>query len=186
MEIRRVWAMPNKWTFQIPPIAELLIKYVGDGKGWIDPYAGSSRLAEFRNDLNPSNQAPTHLTAKEWASQLTGGYAGVLFDPPYSPRQIRECYNSVGLAVHTEDTNGSFWCDVKDLIGPKIKVGGYAISFGWNTTGFGKGLGFKIIEILLVCHGGYHNDTIVTVEKKINANIFTFDEQMSEKRGERI
>ena len=27
--------------------------------------------------------------------------------------------------------------------------------------------GFEIIRILLVCHGGHHNDTICTVERKI-------------------
>ena len=36
----RKFAMGNKWTFQIWPITKLLTKYVGDGKGWIDPYAG--------------------------------------------------------------------------------------------------------------------------------------------------
>jgi len=28
--------------------------------------------------------------------------------------------------------------------------------------------GFGIIEIMLVAHGGAHNDTIVTIERKIN------------------
>jgi hypothetical protein len=45
--------------------------------------------------------------------------------------------------------------------------GGIAISCGWNTNGFGKARGFKIIEIMCVAHGGSKNDTIVTVEKKI-------------------
>ena len=35
-------------------------------------------------------------------------------------------------------------------------------------AGDGKKYGFEIIEILLVAHGGWHNDTIVTVEKKVN------------------
>lgn len=29
-----------------------------------------------------------------------------------------------------------------------------------------KNRGFEIIEIMLVAHGGNHNDTIVTVERK--------------------
>jgi hypothetical protein len=49
----------------------------------------------------------------------------------------------------------------------KIKVGGYCISFGWNSNGMGKNRGFEIVEILLVSHGGHHNDTIVTVERKV-------------------
>lgn len=34
--------------------------------------------------------------------------------------------------------------------------------------GIGIKYGFEIQEILLVPHGGWHNDTIVVVEKKIN------------------
>ena len=41
------------------------------------------------------------------------------------------------------------------------------LSFGWNSGGIGKSLGFEIIEILLVAHGGAHNDTICTVERKL-------------------
>ena len=33
MIINRVWAMPNKWTFKVKPIGELVSRYVGDGKG---------------------------------------------------------------------------------------------------------------------------------------------------------
>jgi len=47
-------------------------------------------------------------------------------------------------------------------------LGGIAISFGWNSNGFGKKLGFEIIEILIVPHGSSHNDTIVTIERKVN------------------
>ena len=49
--------------------------------------------------------------------------------------------------------------------------GGIVISCGWNTQGMGKQNGFEIIEILLVCHGGAHNDTIVTVERKTQGNL---------------
>jgi hypothetical protein len=30
----------------------------------------------------------------------------------------------------------------------------------------GKGRGFAIVEIKLLCHGACHNDTIITVETK--------------------
>ena len=43
--------MPDKWTFKIKPIAELLGRYVGDGKGWIDPFAGMYSPAEYTNDI---------------------------------------------------------------------------------------------------------------------------------------
>jgi ABC-type uncharacterized transport system substrate-binding protein len=44
--------------------------------------------------------------------------------------------------------------------------GGAVITCGWNSVGMGKTLGYVIEEILLVCHGSDHNDTIVVVERK--------------------
>ena len=41
------------------------------------------------------------------------------------------------------------------------------ITFGWNSGGIGKKYGFEIKKILLVAHGGWHNDTICTLEIKI-------------------
>ena len=38
--------------------------------------------------------------------------------------------------------------------------------------GFGIQRGFKMERILLVPHGGPHNDTIVTVERKIQSQFF--------------
>lgn len=56
----------------------------------------------------------------------------------------------------------------KKQIARIVKHGGKVISFGWNSGGIGKKLGFEITRILLVPHGGHHNDTIVTVETKIS------------------
>lgn len=160
--------MPNKWTFQIPPIADLLSRYVGDGRGWIDPFAGMTSPAEFTNDLNPDSPAKYHLDALDFLKQLPGQYRGVLFDPPYSPRQVKECYDSIGKHMEQDDALlGYKRGQYKSTVTPLIKQNGMAITFGWNTVGMGKKLGFEIIEILLVCHGSDHNDTIVTVERKI-------------------
>jgi hypothetical protein len=164
MIITRHWAMPSHHTFKIKPIAELVARYAGNGIGWIDPFAGENSPAEITNDLNPDKPAMYHLHAKEFAAQLTGSYVGCLFDPPYSLRQVKECYDSIGVKLFQEDTQ-RFPQNVKELIAPKVT--GYAISFGWNSQGFGKKLGFEIIEIMMVAHGRSHNDTIVTVERKI-------------------
>lgn len=164
--VNRVWAMPSKHTFTIKPIAELLQRYCGDGAGWIDPFAGENSPAEITNDLNPAKPTKFHLHAKEFAGQLPGLYSGVLLDPPYSLRQVKECYDSIGAPLFQDDTQ-RFPQNVKELIAPKIMPGGYAICFGWNSQGFGKNLGFELVELLLVAHGRSHNDTIVTVERKI-------------------
>lgn len=166
MKITRQWAMPSKDTFTIQPIRELLKRYCGDGKGWIDPFAGDNSPAEITNDLNPDKPTTYHLHALDFAMQLNEGFQGCLFDPPYSLRQVKECYQSIGCEEFLYQDTTHFPYDIKKAIAPKIKAGGYAICFGWNSIGFGKKLGFEMVEIMLISHGGWHNDTIVTVEMK--------------------
>ena len=164
MKITRVWAMPNKWTFTIKPIRELLQREVNGGL-WCDPFAGENSPAQVTNDLNPSRPTTHHMEALEFLkAQETDNFDGVLFDPPYSPRQLKECYDNLGLVLH--DTKSSVWKSWKDEIARVIKQNGLCMSFGWSSNGLGKERGFEIIEILLVAHGGNHNDTIVVVEKK--------------------
>ena len=161
--------MPNRWTFQIAPIADLLARYVGDGKNWVDPFAGETSPAEFTNDLNPNAKAKSHLTALDFLRSLRGEYDGILFDPPYSLRQMKEVYDSVGIPMTGRELA---FGEERELISNLIKPNGYAISFGWSSSGIGKQKGFEIVEILLVCHGGVHNDTIVVVEQKTQPNLF--------------
>lgn len=163
----RVWAMPNAWTFSIRPIKMLLNRYVGDGKMWLDPFGGKNSPAEFTNDINPAMPTTYHMEAIDFAKRCLDMYAGVLFDPPYSFRQISEHYKSIGLKAKQTDTSMSFYEKVKSALYEKVIKGGYAISCGWNTNGFGKARGFEIVEIMAVAHGGSKNDTLVTVERKI-------------------
>ena len=173
MKINRIWAIPNKWTFKIKPIEALLYKYVGDGKGWVDPFAGKNSPAEYTNDLNPDSNAKYHLEAHDFAIELNGIiFRGCLFDPPYSLRQLKECYNSIGIDKMSFENSKYFPNNVKNVLTEKIKVGGIVICCGWNTNGFGLKRGFEMIEILLVPHGGHHNDTIVTVEQKTQGKLF--------------
>ena len=162
MIINRVWAMPNKWTFTIKPIAELLARYVGNGKGWVDPFAGENSPAEFTNDINTERLTKYHLDAFEFAKIVEMGIVGVLFDPPYSVHQVVEVYEGFGQRKQS--------AIILDILGNKVINGGLAICCGWNSNGFGKGRGFEIEEILLVAHGGGHNDTIVIVERKIKSS----------------
>lgn len=87
-----------------------------------------------------------------------------------SPRQVSECYKKLGKTVNMQTTQASFWGDLKKEIARVVKPGGLVITFGWNTNGIGKTKNFEIIEILLVAHGGNHNDTICVVEKKLDNN----------------
>lgn len=50
MKIERIWSMPNKWTFTIKPIRELLKREVSGY--WCDPFAGENSPAQVKNDLS--------------------------------------------------------------------------------------------------------------------------------------
>lgn len=163
----RVWAMPSPWTFSIRPIRELVIHYVKDGIGWADPFAGKFSPAEITNDHNPDRNAKYHMEAMVFCKWLSPGLNGVLFDPPYSFRQISEHYKLLGMKASQKDTSMCFYEKPKSILAEKVKKGGIVICCGWNTNGFGRARGYKIIEIMAVAHGGSKNDTLITVEKKL-------------------
>jgi hypothetical protein len=167
MDIRREWAMPNSNTFEIKCIKNLIYKHLSKEHQSIDPFSNKNRIAKITNDLDPEMKADYCLDALEFLKQFESKSIDfVLYDPPYSPRQVSECYKKMGLSVNMETTQASFWGNLKKEIARIIKPNGIVISFGWNTNGIGKTKGFEIIEILIVAHGGQYNDTICVVEKK--------------------
>lgn len=167
MKFNRVWAMPNKETFKIEPVREFLSRYVPvGGVGWIDPFAGNNSPAETTNDLNPNTNACFHYDALGFLVLIRKDSSdGALFDAPYSPRQLKECYDDIGESLH--DTKSSVWKIWKDTISSKVRKGGCVLSFGWQSGGMGLKRGFELEEILLVPHGGNHNDTICVAERKL-------------------
>lgn len=167
MIINRVWSMPNKNTFRIKPIREIIRKYAY-GK-IIDPFANESKIACITNDLDNRYNTDYHMEATEFLKIFGDNTVDtVLYDPPYSTRQVSECYRKLGLSVNRETTQSSYWRKHKEQIARIVKPNGIVISFGWNSNGIGKKYGFEIIEILIVAHGSHHNDTIITVERKNN------------------
>lgn len=160
--------MPNSKTFTIKPIKELLNRYITDGMVVVDPFANESKFGTITNDLNPKFDTNYHLDALDFLKQINDNCADiVLYDPPYSPRQIKECYDGIGITVTADDTKASWRAKHLDEIKRVLKPNGICISFGWNTNGVGKKRGFEIIEILIVPHGGSKNDTLCTVERKV-------------------
>jgi hypothetical protein len=159
--------MPNKNTFDIKPIKELIQSELTN-RTWIDPFANQNKLAAITNDLNPDFDTDYHMDALDFLKTFQNeSVDGVLYDPPYSPRQVTECYQGVGMNVTSETTRASFWGNQKKEISRIVKHGGKVITFGWNSGGIGRKYGFEITRILLVPHGGWHNDTICTVEVKV-------------------
>jgi hypothetical protein len=169
MNFSRQFAMPNSETFSLPPVSGLLDRWLADVDCIVDPFARNSKRATLRNDLNPNTEADYHMTAEEFLVHMKEQSAGVvLFDPPYSPRQITECYQQIGRKVTTQDTqNARLYKTVKDELNRILRPGGVAICCGWNSMGMGLKRGYEMLEILLVPHGAAHNDTIVTVERKL-------------------
>ena len=139
--------MPNHRTFEIKPIQEFIKENVGSD--YIDPFP-----YPFKED------AITFLKKIKTNSKLS-----LVFDPPYSQRQLKEMYHKNGLSLD-HPMNNSYWTNCKKEIARIIKPKGKVISFGWNSGGIGKKNNFKIEKILLVNHGSQHNDTICTLEVK--------------------
>lgn len=160
--------MPNSNTFEMKCVKKLIYSYFDKNKLSVDPFANRNRIAKYCNDIDPQYNTEYNLDALVFLKQFSDNQIDfLLYDPPYSPRQVSECYKQVGMTVNTETTQSSFWGKLKNEISRIVKSDGIVISFGWNSGGIGKTKGFEIVEILIINHGGRHNDTICTVERKI-------------------
>jgi hypothetical protein len=155
--------MPSRWTFEIPPIAAFIHRHINGANVIVDPFAGNSVIGTHRNDLGRGG-----IGAVEWCEKLlTDGVVAdvILFGPPYSPRQISECYKSIGLkATMTDTQSGALYKHARHALAKLLKPDGIALHFGWQSSGFGKA--WETLEILLVQHGGAHNDTICVAQRK--------------------
>lgn len=172
IKFSRVWAMPNADTFSVKPIGEFVKRYLAESKISIDPFARNKRWATYTNDLNPLTEAECHLDALEFLGKMKSNGVCVdlgIFDPPYSARQVAECYAQVGRKTTMQDTQGKSWSNWKSALNEIVSSDGTVLSFGWNTVGMGKKHGFEIVEIMLVSHGGVHNDTICMAERRLSS-----------------
>lgn len=169
MKFSRVWAMPNHETFSIKPIAEFVHRYLSKSKVSVDPFARNKRWATYTNDLNPDTEAEYHLECEEFLRTLADKKVTAdlfIMDPPYSPRQVKECYDSIGIKMKQEDAwGGAIRKRRRELMTSILSEDPVVLTFGWDTNGMGKG--WEIVEIMLVAHGSDHNDTICMAERKL-------------------
>ena len=150
----------------MPPVFDFVARYTLGANVIVDPFARNSLVGTITNDLNPNTSAEYHLEAGSFLQTLIdkGTKADVvLYDPPYSVRQVAECYSGIGMKATQQDTQSSFYTKIKYQIRQLVKPGGIVLSFGWNSMGVGKSL--DSLELLLVFHGGAHNDTICLAQK---------------------
>lgn len=173
MIINRTWAMPNKNTFDCLPIGNFVRKYLADTKVSIDPFSRNNKWTTYTNDLDPNTSAECHVDARQYlASLIAQGITAdlIILDPPYSQVQVSRAYNSVGKEYKPfgDDNNAVLYRQMRDLTNALLTTRGVVLSFGWNSGGMGKKRGYEILEVLLVCHGASHNDTICMAERKLS------------------
>lgn len=149
--ISREWSMPNSNTFDINPIHKLISKYIelvkvdNPNAVIIDPFANRNKLANITNDLDEAFDTDYHLDALDFLKMFDDNSVDmVLFDSPYRPRQVSECYKKLGKTVDHKTIQSSYWSNLKKEIGRIVKSDGYVITFAWNSGGIGKTLGFNI------------------------------------------
>lgn len=164
--INRTWAMPNKNTFTIKPIKELIQRYCIPGLTIVDPFANENTYGTLTNDINPKFNTTFNIDALQFLKQCETKSADiVLYDPPFSISQAKIVYEKFGTDKLSNGYKSmQYWAMCKNEVARIIKPSGFVIICGWSTNGCGIKRGFEMIEILLVPHGGSKNDTIVTVE----------------------
>lgn len=164
--------MPNSDTFSVGPIGDFVRKYLEQSKVSVDPFARNKKWFTHTNDLNPNTEAEHHMDAEAFLvmlSDLDVRCDLAIMDAPYSPRQISECYKSIGMEVGMKETQSALlYQRVRDALIPVLTTDAIVLSFGWNTVGMGKKHGFEQIEIMMCCHGGAHNDTICLAERRLH------------------
>jgi len=169
MRIDRVFGQPNKATFKIYPIKQLLGEICDDYSSWLDPFAGENSPCGTTNDLRKEMPTTHHGCALEFLKSMPSEtFSGCLYDPPYSLYQAKTCYEGAGMKSIAG--NMRWWADIKDNLARVTKPSGVVVSFGCSSMGLGKSRGFTMERVLLVPHGGSRNDTIITVERKSKPN----------------
>jgi len=144
-----------------------------------DPFANESftQLMDncITNDLNPEFDTDFNLEFNEFAERMFGAdfdFDLILFDPPYSLTQLKRRYEAIGKELELWQTH-NMWGIGKDLLAQCVKVGGYVISLGWNSQGFGQKRGFVKKEVHLFEQIGREGqyDLILTVEQKVQVKL---------------
>jgi hypothetical protein len=165
MKVTYLKQPPKKFTFEQPQLKRW-IEQRSRGKV-LNLFAGNTRLLldEVRVDSNPRMPADYHMDAHQFvamAREKNLKFDTVILDPPYTMRKSREKYQGHQIGKFTQ---------LKDQLMPILAPDATVIQLGWSSTGMGKVRGFRMDAICLVNHSGDHDDTIVTVERRMNERL---------------
>lgn len=171
MEMDRKWAMASPSTFTVGPIREFLeqeLDALPQGAVILDPFARNAVYGTVTNDLNPECDTDYHMDALDFLRMFDDDSADcVIYDPPYSSRQVSECYQRFGYEVAAEATRGTWKRRHMDEVRRVLRQGGVLLAFGWHSNYCGKKRGFEIVRVRVVAHGGGSaHDTLCVKEVK--------------------
>jgi 23S rRNA G2445 N2-methylase RlmL len=159
------------------------INYQNKGKVLMcDPFARESFTNHLQgcitNDLNTEFNTNYNLEFKDFATEmkdLEHEFDLVFFDPPYSLRQLKDNYDGIGKNLELWQTH-NMWKEGKDTLSKLVKPGGYVVSLGWTTSGFGKKRGFvkKEIHVMEQVAREDRYALLITVEQKVQTSLLDY------------
>jgi len=149
----------------------------------VDPFARNHRqkgCITVSNDLNPKIDCMYNLEMNTFGELIKEKvlqgklpqFDLIFHDPPYSLRQLKEHYDNIGCELKRWQTN-DMWGTGQDALGDCLKVGGYAISLGWHSHGYGKKRGFQKVGVYVIEQVATMDryDLIITVEQKVQHSL---------------
>jgi len=165
IDLHRIEAPANRWTFGPKPVRRFVERRL-EGRV-LNLFAGRTELKHdgkiIRNDLDDSVSADHHVDALDVGELFSSrSFDTVILDPPYSVRKSREKYDG--------EYQGKFSA-VKDQVATICRVGGRVITFGYDSTGMGQQRGYELQEAAMINHKGDINDTIATVEQRVERKL---------------
>lgn len=147
----------SKWTFDIPPIKDMVNLYIKNTEGKVlNLFSGKNKI-DRPNVINNDR-----YEALEFIKSFPDNYFDlILFDPPYAKH-----YKSLYNCPEIKNYNNWIW-DLKKHMSRTLKVGGYALQIGYETNGIGVLKGMEKEDLLIIAHGGILRDTFCYTEKKV-------------------
>lgn len=127
------------------------------------------------NDLNPKFKSTYNLEFNDFGELMYEEgkeFDLILFDPPYSLTQLKKQYEGIGKELEQWQCQ-RMWTRGKDALARTVKPGGFVISFGWTSQGFGRHRGFEKIELYNIEQSGRDGqyNLQITIEKKVQTTL---------------
>jgi len=147
-----------------------------------DPFAREGFVGKLpnciSNDLNPEYDTDYNLEFQQFARVMhmkQVAFDLVVFDPPYSLRQLKDCYDGIGKDLKLWQTN-NMWGVGKNFLSHHMPVGSIVISLGWTTAGFGRKRGFekKAVHVFEQSAREDRYSVFVVVEQKVQHKLTDF------------